>query len=90
MLRHRRNTRTRYEYAIDNSHGDRVYTLWLLSRTSKTRIYRAIADNLDEIRAATHAQDIVWNGDGTITAGECSGKMTGKTLLESRGYAEAQ
>ena len=85
MLKHRTNTRTRYEYTIAN--GDKVvFTLWFMTRRpSLKKIFKLIMNNLDEIKEATGSKNIEWNGDGTITAGEYTGKMTGKTLLEARG-----
>jgi len=89
MIKHRKYTRTRYEYAIQDPQGHRAFTLWFERRNpSLNAIYRLVVACLDDIRKATGSQDVTWNGDGTITAGTYTGSLTGRTLLESRGYAE--
>jgi hypothetical protein len=88
MRHHMKYTATRYEYAIENSKGERAFTLWMRQRKpTLSALCRAVTQNVDAIRTATHAQDVMWNGDGTITAGEYTGRMTGLTLLEARGYS---
>lgn len=86
MYAHIKNTRTRYEFAIE-SNGSRAFTLWFMERRpSLNKIYRAVVTSLDDIKRTTKTNDVQWNGDGTITAGEFTGHMTGRTLLEARGY----
>ena len=86
MLHHTKYTRTRYEYTISNKDGQVAFTLWFSQRNpSLNKVYRLVQENLDAIRKATNTNDIVWNGDKTITAGEYTGRMTDKTLLQARG-----
>ncbi len=88
MRKHVKYTRTRYEYTVSNG-TDIVFTFWFIERRpSLNKIYSLVQENVDAIRNATKAADIVWNGDGTITAGSYTGKFTGRTLLEARGYHE--
>lgn len=89
MIKHVKYTRTRYEYAIEDKTGKRAFTLWFeRRRPNLNAIYRLVVSCVDDIKKQTGASDVIWNGDGTITAGEFTGHMTGNTLLESRGYSE--
>ena len=86
MIKHKKNTRTRYEYAIEDRNGNRAFTLWFMQRKpTLNKIYNLVVDNIDIIKKNTGA-DVIWNGDGTITCGDYVGKMTGDTLLQARGY----
>ena len=86
MLKHSKYTRTRYEYTI--SDGDNVaFTIWFMERNpSLNKVYRSLQENIEDIRRTTGIHDITWNGDKTMTAGTFTGKFTGRTLLEARGY----
>ena len=87
MIRHTKYTRTRYEFGIENSAGKRAFTLWFMERRpTLNKVYNLVVSNVDAIKQATGASDVIWNGDGTITAGEYIGKMIGETLLQARGY----
>ena len=86
MRHHQKYTRTAYEFTVSKE-GQVVYTIWMQQRRpSLNKLYRAVCENFDRIKAATNESNIVWNGDGTITAGAYTGQMTGRTLLEARGY----
>lgn len=87
MLKHRKYTRTRYEYTVTDG-SNTVFTLWFMRRNpSRNEVYRMLQSSIEDIRRVTGVHDIVWNGDTTITAGNYTGKMTGRTMLEARGYS---
>lgn len=89
MKKHVKYTRTRYEYAIEDKEGKRAFTLWFEKRKpSLQAIHRLIVSCLEDIQRTTGSKNVVWNGDGTIQAGDYIGHMTGNTLLQVRGYKE--
>lgn len=90
MRQHKRNERTRYEFVVADQQGNVVFTIWFLRRSPSLRMmYEILLDNVETIKEKTGAEDVIWNGDRTITAGDFTGKMTGKTLLQTNGYNQA-
>lgn len=85
MKQFRKNTRTQYEFTFTKD-GQTVFTLWFIERKpTLNRVYRLLSANKAEIMEACKCEEI--SGYPEVKAGDCVGKMTGRTLLQARGYA---
>ena len=87
MMKHQKNTRTKYEFAFISPTGETVYRFWLVSK-SVTKAQRMACQYVNDIEKFTGTNWENWNFTPFGLENKISGhvaKFTGETLYGLRG-----